>query len=192
MADGSRVPVRGPSGLLVGQTVESDLMVIEDHEAPLNTEVSYQIELTSPTGALTTRLSSSTVLTLPDVNFAWLKDPGNPQRNTLVMVEKAPDWSRPIEQSSYIVKGRRNKVTLSGRRQGLEGDLAIWTVNDENREALHLLLDSGNTLFWQAVPGMGVSDMYVSVGAVDETRLAALAQDQWRAWKLPLVEADRP
>ncbi|WP_306317200.1 MULTISPECIES: hypothetical protein [unclassified Streptomyces] len=193
MADGSHVPVRGSLGLLVGQTIESDLMVIEDHEAPLNTEVSYQIELATPAGVPSgSRLSSSVTLDLPDVNFAWLKDPSNPQRNTMVMVEKAPDWSRPIEQTSYVVKGRRNKVTLSGRRQGLEGDLAIWTVNDENRRALHLLLDSGTTLLWQAAPGMGVDDMYVAVGAVDETRIGALAQDQWRAWKLPLVEADRP
>jgi hypothetical protein len=178
--------------LIDRQTITSDLMVIEDHEAPLNTPVSYYIELRSTAGAVTKRTSSSATVALEDVNLVWLKDPGNPQRNLTVMVEKAPDWQRPVEQSSYIVKGRRNKVTLGGKRQGLEGDLAIWTRTDEERRALHLLLDSGNTLFWQAVPGMGVDDMYVAVGAVDETRIGALAQDQWRAWKLPLIEADQP
>ncbi|WP_328631968.1 hypothetical protein [Streptomyces sp. NBC_00356] len=192
MSDGSRVLVRGPAGLIDRQTITSDLMVIEDHEAPLNTPVSYYIELRSTAGAVTKRTSSSATVALEDVNLVWLKDPGNPQRNLTVMVEKAPDWQRPVEQSSYIVKGRRNKVTLGGKRQGLEGDLAIWTRTDEERRALHLLLDSGNTLFWQAVPGMGVDDMYVAVGAVDETRIGALAQDQWRAWKLPLIEADQP
>jgi hypothetical protein len=74
----------------------------------------------------------------------------------------------------------------------LEGGLAIWTRSDAERAALHLLLNSGNTLLWQAVPGMGVDDMYVSVGEVPETRVGKLAQEQWRAWTLPLTEADMP
>jgi hypothetical protein len=192
MSDGSRVLVRGPSGLIDRQAITSDLMVVEDHEAPLNTKVSYDIELRSPSGVLSTRTSASATVTLADVNEAWLKDPGNPQRNCKVVVQSPPSWQRPIEQSSYIVKGRRNKVTLSGRRQGLEGDLEVWTRSDEERRALHLLLDSGNTLFWQAVPGMGVDDMYVAVAAVDEGRIGNLAQEPWRAWKLPLIEADMP
>ncbi|MCX5537716.1 hypothetical protein OG785_45785 [Streptomyces sp. NBC_00006] len=192
MSDGSRVLVRGAAGLLDRQTITSDLMVIEDHEAPLNTQVSYYIELRSPSGTLSTRTSSSATVTLADLNESWLKDPGNPQRNTRVVVQSPPDWQRPIEQSAYVVKNRRNKVTLSGKRQGLEGDLSVWTRSDEERRALHLLLDSGNTLFWQAVPGMGVDDMYVAVGAIDEGRIGNLAQEPWRAWKLPLVEADMP
>jgi hypothetical protein len=192
MQDGSRVLVRGPSGLIDRQNVTSDLMVVEDHEAPLNTPASYYIELRSPSGVLSTRTSTSATVTLADVNEAWLKDPGNPQRNCKVVVQSPPSWQRPVEQSSYIVKGRRNKVTLAGRRQGLEGDLAVWTRSDEERRALHLLLDSGTTLLWQAVPGMGVDDMYVAVGAIDEGRIGNLAQEPWRAWKLPLVEADMP
>lgn len=39
---------------------------------------------------------------------------------------------------------------------------------------------------------MGVDDMYVNVGQVPEGRVGKLAQDQWRAWTLPLIEADRP
>jgi hypothetical protein len=109
-----------------------------------------------------------------------------------VMVAKAPDWQRPIEQSTLVVRGRRNKVVLSGKRQGLEGDLAVWTRSDEERAALHLLLDSGNTLLWQATPGMGVDDMYVAVGQATEARVGRLAQELWRAWTLPLVEQDMP
>jgi hypothetical protein len=192
MPDGARVLVRGASGLIDRQAITSDLLVVEDHEAPLNVEVYYRIELLQPNGLVGTRTSDTVTLTLADANEAWLKDPGNPQRNTVVVVQAAPDWQRPVEQSAYIVKGRRNKVVLSGRRQGLEGELAVWTRTDEERKALHLLLDSGNTLLWQAVPGMGVDDMYVTVGAVDEARIGPLAQEQWRAWKLPLIEADRP
>jgi hypothetical protein len=193
LADGSRQLVRGPSGLIDHQVVTSDLMVIEDHEAPLNTPVRYRIEQRAP-GTLTpaTRTSDSVTVTLDDVNECWLKDPGNPQRSLKVLVQSAPEWTRPIEQAVHRVRGRRNAVILSGVRGGLEGDLAIWTRSDDERKALHLLLDSGNTLLWQAVPGMGVDDMYVNVAAVPEGRVAQLAQDEWRTWTLPLIEADMP
>lgn len=192
-ADGSRTLVRGSSGLINAQTITSDLMVIEDHEAPLGTPVDYRVEIRATAGASpSTRTSGTVTLAVDDINLAWLKDPGNPQRNLRVVVQKAPEWQRPIEQATFVVRGRRNKVVLSGKRQGLEGELAIWTLSDEERIALHLLLDSGNTLLWQAAPGMGVDDMYVNAGAISEARVAGLAQEQMRAWSLPLTEADMP
>ncbi|NED31125.1 hypothetical protein [Streptomyces sp. SID8499] len=191
--DGARTLVRGTSGLITKQTIVTDLMVIEDHEAPLDTPVYYRIELYSPTGTLTSTRSSATVaVSLADINTAWLKDPANPQRDTLILVATPPNWERPIDQSSYVVRGRRNKVVLSGRRQGREGELKVWTRSDDDRARLHLLLDSGNTLLWQCAPGMGVTDMYVSVASASEERTVALAQDQWRAWTLPLTEVDMP
>ncbi|MFF0166846.1 hypothetical protein [Streptomyces prasinus] len=191
-ADGSRTLVRGASGLIDRQPITSDLLIIEDHEAPMGVPVSYRIEMFNPGGGRATRGSDTVQLTLDDINTVWLKDPGNPQRNTQVVVQSAPDWQRPVEQIAVVVRGRRNKVVLSGRRQGLEGDLAIWTRTDEERQALHLLLDSGNTLLWQAVPGMGVDDMYVAVAQINENRVGQLAQEQWRAWTLPLIEQDMP
>ncbi|KOG33283.1 hypothetical protein [Streptomyces resistomycificus] len=191
--DGSRTLVRGPDGLIDQQLIDSDLLVIEDHEAPMGVQVYYTISIYAPSGALASSRTSSVVsLTLADINQAWLKDPGNPQRNLKVMVQRAPDWTRPIDQSTFVVRGRRNKVTFSGKRQGLEGDLAIWTRSNTERKALHLLLDSGNTLLWQAAPDLGVDDMYVTVGQVPEARVGALAQEQIRTWTLPLTEADMP
>lgn len=192
-ADGTRTLVRGTNGLIDKDTIASDLLVIEDHEAPLEVPVYYYIELYTSAGVLASTRSTATVtLDHGDVNLAWLKDPGNPQRNLQVMVAQPPDWQRPIEQSAFVVRGRRNKVTLSGTRQGLEGDLTIYTRSDEERAALHWLLDSGNVLLWQAAPGMGVDDMYVTAGQITEARVGALAQEEWRLWTLPLVEADTP
>jgi hypothetical protein len=192
-SDGSRTLVRGEPGLISRQVIVSDLMVIEDHEAPVGVPVHYSVEIYTAAGVLSsTRTSAAVTVTLADINEAWLKDPGNPQRNLKVMVQRAPDWNRPIDQAAFVVRGRRNKVTLSGRRQGLEGDLAVWTRSDQERKALHLLLDSGNVLLWQANPGMGVTDMYVNVAEVPEGRVSQLAQEVWRAWTLPLTEADMP
>ncbi|MGW7087502.1 hypothetical protein ACWGH2_28955 [Streptomyces sp. NPDC054871] len=192
-ADGIRTLVRGPSGLLDRTRITSDLMVIEDYEAPLGAPVFYRIELW-PDGATTpaTRTSDTVTIAAGDLNLAWLKDPGNPQRNIRLMISKAPDWQRPVEQAVYRVKGRRNAVILSDTRGGLEGDLTLWTRSDDERGALHWLLDSGNTLLWQAVPGMGVSDMYVSVAQASEARVGGTAQEQWRAWTLPLTQTDMP
>lgn len=193
-ASGTRTLVRGPSGLYDGTVViTSDRVVIEDYEAPLATPVYYVIEIINPTTlALTSRTSGTVTIPHDDINIAWLKDPGNPQRNTVVVVQTAPDWQRPIQQSDYVVRGRRNKVILSGRRQGLEGDLAIWTRSDAERFGLHWLLDSGNVLLWQAAPGMGVDDMYVNVGQITEGRTGGTAMESWRTWTLPLVGADMP
>lgn len=192
-SDGARTLVRGAEGLIDQQLIVSDAMVLEDHEAPLGVPVAYRIELYSGPGVLaSTRTSETVILTLADINTSWLKDPGNPQRNTLVLVQAAPEWERPVEQAAHVIRGRRNKVVLSGRRQGREGDLAIWTRTDAERQALHLLLDSGNTLLWQAAPGMGVDDMYVSVANISEGRIGKLAQEQWRTWTLPLTEQDMP
>ncbi|MFC8986000.1 hypothetical protein [Streptomyces sp. NPDC057115] len=190
--DGSRTLVRGTGGLIDQRPITTDLMIIEDHEAPMNIPVSYRIEMVSPGGSRSSRASDKATITLADINTAWLKDPGNPQRNMRVLVGKPPDWQRPIEQTSHVIRGRRNKVVFSGRRQGLEGDLEVATRTDQERRALHLLLDSGHTLLWQAVPGMGVTDMYVAVAQVPETRFGQLAQEQFRLWTLPLTEQDMP
>jgi hypothetical protein len=191
--DGTRTLIRGQNGLIDRDPIATDILIVEDHEAPLNTLIYYYVELYTAAGVLaSTRNSSTLSIDLADINMAWLKDPGYPTRNLQVMVQRAPDWQRPIEQAAFVVRGRRNKIVLSGARQGLEGDLAIFTRTDQERAALHQLLSSGNVLLWQAVPGMGVADMYVNVGAVTEARLGGLAQEPWRVWTLPLTEADMP
>lgn len=191
--DGARALVRGTSGLISLQPITSDTLVIEDHEAPIGVSVYYRIEIyQTPSSGVSSRSSGRVTLTLADINEAWLKDPGNPQRNMRVVVQAAPDWEQPIQQSVQRVRGRRRAVVLSGIRGGLEGSLAVWTRSDEERIALRTLLSSGNTLLWQANPGMGVDDMYVSVAGVTEGRIGGPAQEPWRTWTLPLTEQDMP
>ncbi|MCM8548882.1 hypothetical protein [Streptomyces sp. STCH 565 A] len=190
--DGARTLVRGPGGLIDRVEAVSDLLVVEDHEAPMGTPFVYRLEMDTGSTTPATRTTGEVLLVLEDVNETWLKDPGNPQRNMRVVVQEAPEWKRPIEQSAMVVRGRRNKIVLSGRRQGLEGDLAVWTRTDAEREALHVLLGSGNVLLWQAARGMGVDDLYVNVGEIGEARTGGLAQDPWRSWSLPLTQADMP
>ncbi|MEV7112331.1 hypothetical protein [Streptomyces anulatus] len=190
---GNRTMVRGPHGLWNGtEPIATDSMRIEDYEAPLGVATAYIAELIDPvTGTVLRRQLTAVTIPWPDPNRAWLKDPGNPQRNLVVVVAAQPSWTRPIEQAEYVVKNRRNKVVHSGMRQGREGEVQVWTHSDAERERLNWLLDSGNVLLWQTGPGLGVGDLYMTVGASGEDREGP-AQDPVRIWKLPIVEADMP
>ncbi|MET8978571.1 hypothetical protein ABZX85_23425 [Streptomyces sp. NPDC004539] len=190
--DGTRTLVRGSTGLIDGLAWTAETLVVEDYEVPLTIPVSYYAEVRSGGAVTQTRLAGPVTVPHDDPNVAWLRDPGNPQRNMMVMVRRAPDWQREIAQSEYRVRRRRNSVVLSDVRGGLAGDLAVWTRSDEERAALHWLLDSGNVLLWQAAPGMGVDDTYVNVGAVTEARTTPYAPELWREWTLPLKQADQP
>jgi len=193
-AGGERTLVRGSAGLIDQLAVISDLMVVEDYEAPLLTPLTYQAEVRDPdTGAITEYHNTGTVqLAHNDFNEVWLKDVAEPQRNLKVLAKTPPDWDRPIEQGEFRIKGRRNTVTLSDVRGGLAGEFVVATRSDEERAGMHWILNTGHTLFLQTAPGTGVEDMYVAVAAVGDGRIVPYAPEKWRVWPLPLTEQDRP
>lgn len=191
-ADGARTLVRGTSGLIQYEEIAADQLIIEDAEAPLGVPVTYYVEIVASIGAVPeTRTSDSVELDAGDPQYAWLKDPGRPDRNMKIMMAESPSWTRPVEQAEFRVRRRRNAVILSDVRGGLEGSLAVFTQTDEERAALHRILDSGSVLLWQAAPGHGVDDMYIAVGAIAEGR-QGMATDPWRTWQLPVKQVDMP
>ncbi|MFG2352574.1 hypothetical protein [Streptomyces sp. NPDC048521] len=194
LGDGSKTLVRGASGLLSQVTSTDDTAIVTDYEAPLGVPFSYRLEFYSATTGLLTeyRLTSTVTLDPGDANYAWLKDPARPILNRRVMVQKAPDWQQPIEQNVMRPRGRQNAVVLSGVRSGREGSLVVWTQSDDEREAMRFLLATGNVLLWQSAPGMGESDVYVTVGETAFPRVTTYAPEAWREWTLPLTEVDRP
>jgi hypothetical protein len=194
LSDGSKTLVRGRSGLIDGEPIVSDSYTVQDYEAPLGVPVFYRAEFYStPTGLLTSYRTTSPVTLDPgDRNYVWLKDPYRPQLNMRVLVKSAPDWQQPIDQTVHRVRGRQNAVVLSGVRSGREGDLVVWTQSDGERDALRYLLASGGVLLWQSAPGMGESDVYVSVANSAAPRVSPYAPEAWREWTLPLTEVDRP
>lgn len=194
LADGTTALVRGPSGLLNKVTPTDDIAIVTDYEAPLGVPYSYRVEFYSTTTGLLTeyRLTSTVTIDAGDPNYVWLKDPARPSLNLRALVKQAPDWQQPIDQNVLRPRGRQNAVVLSGVRSGREGSLVVWTQTDEERDSLRFLLATGNVLFWQAAPGMGESDVYVSVAQTEFPRLTTYAPDPWREWTLPLVEVDPP
>ena len=192
--DGARTLVRGADGLIDQQEAVSDLMVVEDYEAPLDTDVKYQAEVRDPsTGAVTEYHDTETVrLAHADPNEVWLKDVSEPMRNLKLLVKEPPDWGRSIEIGEFRVRGRRNPVHRNDVRSGYAGDLPVHTRTDAERRHLHWLLDTGHILLLQAAPGLGVEDVYVSVGEAGEGRIVKKAAEVWRTFALPLTQVDRP
>jgi hypothetical protein len=192
LADGSRTLVRGASGLINGAALLSDVLVIEDYEAPIGVPVYYYSETRIGAASTGSRTSDTVTLTAGDLNLCWIKDPGNPGRNLQVMVKVPPAWKQPIQQAAYRVRGRANAVIHSDVRGGDEGDLVVYTRSDDEAAGLGWVLSSGSVLLWQVVPGVHESDMYVSVGEVGRPRAVPSALEEWREWTLPMTQADMP
>jgi hypothetical protein len=192
-ADGQRALVRGTNGLIDGEVLTSTTIVIEDYEAPLGVSVHYYAETRGETGAVSSRRWSEPVTLDPgDPLLCWVKDPGNPQRNTQAMVAAPPEWSLPIQQAVYRVKGRSRAVVHSDVRGAHEGQLIVWTRSDAESAALQSVLSSGAVLLIQFAPGMHETDRYVSVGETPLPRLIPDGTEESRAWTLPLIEQDQP
>jgi len=132
------------------------------------------------------------MLTAGDPLLCWSKDAGHPQRNARAMVAAPPQWTLPIQQAVYRVKGRSRAVVHSDVRGGHEGQLVVWTRTDAEAAALRNVLSSGNVLFLQFAPGKHETDRYVSVADTPQPRIIANGDEEWRAWTLPLIEVDQP
>ncbi|MFJ5785319.1 hypothetical protein [Streptomyces hydrogenans] len=191
--DGQQTFVRGPAGLINRTPITDTQMLLQDYEAPLGVPLTYSYEGYEVGSTVADRWDAlQTLLPAGDPNLVWLSDPSAPQRNLQVMVKTPPNWTRPPVQGVHRVRQRRNSVIFSGVRGGLEGDLTVWTRSDDERKALHWLLDSGRVILWRAVPGMGIEDIYVSVGQPTEGRVVPLGSEVWREWTLPLIQVDMP
>ena len=192
--DGVRHLVRGADGLLDQVPITSDILIVEDYEAPLGVPLTYWIETyNATTGALTQRRQTDGgTLAVSDRSLMWIKDPGQPQRNLTVQAVTAPDWTRPARQTEHQVRGRKLPVVLSDVRDGLVGEMRVRTRSDEERRALHFALDPDHVMLLQWAPGLGLDDMYVRVGEPVEARVQEYGGDPTRVWTLPVRQVDQP
>ncbi|AAR29751.1 hypothetical protein VWBp48 [Streptomyces phage VWB] len=191
--DGKRTFVRGASGLLDRVLITSDVLVVEDYEAPLGVAVRYEIEMRDAAGVLQgNRSIEADPLDPGDGLMCWIKDPGLPQFNCRAMVARVPEWTRPIEQVVHRPRGRSRPVVRSQVRGDYEGQLGVWTRTDDETDALNRVLDSGGVIFLQFAPGWHESDRYVSVGETPLPRAVDDGEEEWRVWTLPLITVDMP
>lgn len=192
--DGRRYPVRGQGGDWTSRPIPtSSTVVIEDYEAPLATRIWYRIEYRSPGGGRR-YLPTPVILgpTLPDSRYVWVKSPGMPARNRVVMVaDNLLSWSRASRAAHHMIVGREHPVVVADRRPGRTGEISLYAWTLAESAALDALIEPELPLLIQAMPGKGlVGNLYVAVGATTESPLAD-TEDAWR-WTWALTRVDRP
>lgn len=188
--DGQLSPVRGFVSDVVAYDVTGPTMVFEDYEAPLGVTLRY--EYTKHPAELTTRTYAVTLAPPDDPGYVWFTDPGQPAKNILLMVAKAPDWKRSIERGIQRAVGAKRPQVVSDVRADGEGDMTAVTWTADEADALNYLLDDGGALLIRARPGWGMDKLYVSVGDMGEDRVNRYGPQQARRWPLPLLIVDRP
>jgi hypothetical protein len=185
-AAGNEVVVRNGDPL----AVSGGSATTQDYEAPLDTIVSYEMRNTGTSAVIT---STSGVILPSLTNLAWLSHPGKPAFNVTFTPRSFIPATRRSRSATYDVIGRTLPVAQSLRRAGEEGTLIVKITTNEQRLALHTLLDDGAVLLLrgpQGWPTMG--SRYIQVGDADYEPLIRVLTDE-RAWlTLPWVEVDRP
>ena len=93
----------------------------------------------------------------------------------------------------YQIVGRSRPVVVSEVRASRTGVLQIHIWRADDHEAFNALMDSGQTILFQAAPGHGLDgNLYLSIDDV------AWEPESWDAtvpeylWSLGVTEVDRP
>jgi hypothetical protein len=124
-------------------------------------------------------------LIVPSYDQSWLKDPAFPTRNMPIPIMSGvgPAMRSPNAGTFQIVN-RADPVVISTVRSTEQGTLLFHTETLAQRTRLLSLVNSGRVLLFQSPNGYGFTDMYISVGDVQEERVTGLGFVQMRRWTL--------
>lgn len=166
-----------------------------DAEAPLDSPVVYEL-----TNALVPGfVASSELITLDSTHVraprdALLTHPGL-TRTIPVWVETEPEITRPIEQASFQVIGRRRLIVVTAPQRGSDtGSLTFVVEGIEERKRLLDMLDDGSPLLLRAPASYGHPPLWwLSFGDVSiEAPGNGVASYDLRRITATFTEVDRP
>ena len=193
---GAQNPVRGYGGDLVRAAYTPGTKLdIEDYEAPVGGRVWYRVVWETDAGVQTATLTTTTVTApvIAETDYVWVKSPGLPALNRMVMMAEALSWKREARSVQYAVRGRRAPVVVSEVRASRTGTMYLHIWDRDANDAFDRLLDPGTPLLLQAAPGHGVNgNLYLSVGDVSVEPINWRASDPGWRWELDVTEIDRP
>ncbi|BDM70606.1 hypothetical protein HEK616_40930 [Streptomyces nigrescens] len=191
--DGVQTPLRGWTGDTSDIATVSDRSSITDYEAPLGVELTYVLETWNAARGDGWYYRTPPI-TLPtrDDSGVIIKDPVLPARTTVAIADTLPDWQRSARQGNFAIRGRARPIVISDVRTSRTGTLVVTTETTEEATALWWTLETGNTLLLQWPADWGLTDMYVQVGDVTESRISTYAGHSDRSWSIALTEVDRP
>lgn len=168
--------------------VVSQAAVMDDHEFPANTEITYRVRSYSAADVL--QATFTTTITV-NLDVVWVKVPAAPYLNRTVTVTEVGDVTRPARGAVFDIQGRRDPISVSAIRGSRRFPIEVMTVGTAETTNFDLLLQAGQTIFLHVPDGFTAGpSMYASVGDVGIVQGAR--GDEARFFTLPLTEVAAP
>ena len=157
----------------------------EDYRPPLGAVVTWVL---CPVAA-TADNPAYTRASLATPSEAWLRDVAKPQTSRQVTVVNTDDEGLPAYQHVYDISGRRLPLIVHDIRQGRHGEVQLHVDGITDRQALEVLLATGNPLLLTMCVAVGWAPCMMAIGNATFTRNGTGAQ-----WFLQFdyVEVDDP
>jgi hypothetical protein len=178
---------------------------VRQEGTPAATDFWYADELKFE-GPLSGIATSSQVILASSMGL-WLKDPLRPYNDRRIVLRYNGSTCVPgkalyfsgLADESYgnrgdlpVVVNKRNPIAVTRTRGGMTSTLGLVSRTFLDRDLLKETLAPGSVLFLQAPSKYGIEDTYMAIGDVDIGRMSNDMRQQWRQFKIPFVEADRP
>lgn len=171
-------------------TVSAGAFTTQDYEAPLDVTLAYEVRNVS-TGVV---IASDTGVILPSIaDRAWLGHPGKPSYNMAVLPKAFVPSSRKARAATFPVIGSSLPIAQSLRRSGEEGTLVVKLDDDDDRLALHTLLDDGAVLLLRGpATWKTMGHRYLQIQDTEFEPLTRVLTDERASMTLPWIQVSRP
>ena len=177
-------PVRGATNVAISG---ASTIAFTDYEAPLDVPVKYRAYLDS-----TFSVDSNTVTITTDGRTFWLKDVILGAFSCKVKVEAMSDVVRPANVvGQFKVINRQNPIIVTDVRQGRTGTMTLSAFSTGDISAILNIINSGNTLLFQAPASANFPDMYFQAGDVTQT-WRGTSSALIHSFTIPFTETDMP
>lgn len=186
--------VEGGKYTPVKSGLETDLVngkiTVDDYEAEMDQVLTYRVMQVAPDGNADPIVVTG--ISLASMGWSWLKDPAIPSRNVRL------DEVTNIEVETYASRAgifdvidRARPVVVAALRRDKSTQLDVTTATEAQRQAMELILSTGQILLLSTPAIFAWGNEYVHVGDVTESRVG-VADEPTRRWALPITVVDRP
>lgn len=143
-----------------------------DYETGNGQQVEYRVRSVKnyDTGEAATAWVSATGATQWSSTDWWLKCPVNPSLNAVVQIDSLAELNRAVRRAAFQAIGATKPVVISDTRYSAAGNISFRADTEAEQDALIALIESGEALLLQGVPGQHWDDRYLSLGDFGRTR----------------------
>lgn len=147
---------------------------VYDYEVGNTTSVQYRARGIKDFGTLVDDAASAYTTASTATSWTgttwWLKNPLLPSQNMVVYIDALSEETQASRQGVFQAIGASNTVVVSDTRNAKQGSVTFRVDTDEEKADLDTLIQSGNPLLLQGVPGQHWDDRYVMFGDYSRVR----------------------